>query len=236
MHDPDTSIGGAQTRFPDTRISLLAEAASDRSPAREAILAAYWKPVYKYIRVHWRRSNEDAKDLTQGFFARALEKDFFGGFDPVKGRFRTYLRTSLDNFVRNAHAAEQRRTPALPVDFEAAERELSAVPATGIEDYFQAEWVRHLFSEAVALLQQEYESSGRERQYALFARYDLDEAAAQLTYEQLAAEFAIPATRVTNWLAAARRDFRRIVIHRLRSITANEREFRAEMRAVLGIE
>src|ERR1700722_761333 len=98
--DADTQIGGQNARFPDTRPSAISAAASGDTarsrPAQEAMVAAYWNPVYRYIRIRWRCSNEDAKDLTQSFFAAAIEKNFFEGYESTKGTFRTFLRTCLD--------------------------------------------------------------------------------------------------------------------------------------------
>src|SRR3984885_13507487 len=110
--DADTAIGGPHDRFPSTRHSLLeAVAANGTLPneALEAVAALYWKPVYKYIRLKWHKDNEDAKDLTQSFFASALERDFFQQFDPRKASFRTYLRMALDRFAANQHAAAHRQ-------------------------------------------------------------------------------------------------------------------------------
>ena len=70
-----------------------------RRSAFDALVTAYWKPVFKYVRLKWHASPDDAADLTQGFFLRAFEKDFFAGFDPSRARFRTYLRTCLDGYV-----------------------------------------------------------------------------------------------------------------------------------------
>ena len=82
----DTHMGGLADRFPVTRRSLLVAARSDDSDERrralEVLIAAYWKPVYKYIRLRWQKDNEQAKDLTQEFFARLLEKDFLESYEP----------------------------------------------------------------------------------------------------------------------------------------------------------
>ena len=80
----------------------------ERRSAFDRLVTAYWKPVFKYVRLKWHATPEDAADLTQGFFLRAFEKDFFAGFDPSKARFRTYLRTCLDGFVANARKADAR--------------------------------------------------------------------------------------------------------------------------------
>src|SRR5258706_15713678 len=89
--------------FPATRHSIVAAMRSPRADERrsafDTLVTAYWKPVFKYMRLKWHAPPEDAADLTQGFFLRALEKDFFAGFDPSRARFRTYLRTCLDGFV-----------------------------------------------------------------------------------------------------------------------------------------
>src|SRR5438067_8039181 len=71
--------------FPTTRYSIVTASASDnadvRRPAFDALVTAYWKPVFKYARVKWHATPDEAADLTQAFFLRAFEKDFFGAFD-----------------------------------------------------------------------------------------------------------------------------------------------------------
>ena len=246
--DPDTEIGGPHGRFPETRhsaiLDLTAGDEAARSRACDMLLTGYWKPVYKYIRLKWKKSNEDAKDLTQAFFARAFEKEFFSAYDADRGSFRTYLRTCLDAFVANEtkFASRQMRSteaPLLSLDFETAEGELREVQiASGehLDDYFHHEWVRNLFALAVEALRQECTSRDKLVQFQLFERYVLETSGNQPTYDQLASEFAISTTAVTNYLAAMRRKFRQVVLAALRQMTANEREFRSEARAVLGIE
>src|SRR5436309_15347076 len=86
-------IGRASGGFPSTRRSAVAAARSEdpgvRQRAFERITAAYWKPVYKYIRVCWSKSNEDAEALTQAFFARLSDKDFLAWYDSARTRLRT---------------------------------------------------------------------------------------------------------------------------------------------------
>ncbi len=240
----DQAQGGS---FPATRHSIVAAAQSndptERSRALEAITAAYWKPVYKYIRRRWGVTAEDAQDLTQEFFARLLEKDFLEAYDPDKGRLRTFLRTCVDRLYWNQSrdAQRQKRTGGsapLPLDFEEAERELTKVVAPeSIEDYFEKEWVRSLFSLALQRLRRQCESGGKAIHFALFERYDLaEEDASKPSYAQLAGEFGLPITDVTNYLAFARREFRRSVLDQLREMTANEEEFRREAQTLLGAD
>ena len=70
----------------------------------------------------------------------------------------------------------------------------------------------------------------------LFEIYDLEDARSRPGYEDLAREFGIAVTDVTNYLAFARREFRRIVLAKLREMCAREEEFRREARAILGVD
>jgi RNA polymerase sigma factor (sigma-70 family) len=247
--DPDTDIGGAQHRFPETNQSAIVRARSAddvvRQRAFDTILTSYWKPAYKYVRLKWQANNEDAKDLTQGFFANAFEKNYFANYDARKASFQTFLRTCLDGYVANERKAGQRLKRGgdrehLQLDFVTAEDEFAAHAAASNltpEDYFHREWVRWMFTLAVEALRAQCRERGREIGFAVFERYDLtDNAAESLTYASLGEEFGIDAHTVTNYLAAARRDFRRIVIQKLRQITATEEEFRNEARALLGVD
>ncbi|MCG8605380.1 hypothetical protein MJD09_10315 [bacterium] len=245
----DTKIGGHNTKFPATRMSaILAIHSADsrqREQGLEIIVQAYWKPVYKYIRIKWHKSNEDAKDLTQGFFAQAIEKDFFAGFDPNIAKFRTFLRTCLDGFVANEEKAAKRIKRGgdhqmLSLDFQSAENELKlSIPDEGQspDDYFDREWIRSLFAITVDLLKQELSADGKEVYFEIFQSYDLHDASAspKPTYDELAQRYNLPVTQVTNFLAYTRREFRRILLEKLREVTVSDAEFRGEARTVLGI-
>jgi RNA polymerase sigma factor (sigma-70 family) len=197
--EPDTRMGGPDGRFPETRPSVIL---GTRAVSYEAIVQAYWKPVYRYIRIKFGKSNEDAKDLTQSFFTAALDRDFAAQYEPAKGRFRTYLRTCLDRYLANQHKHEgrlRRSAPMVELDSE--------IPA---EDAFEKECARNLFERAVEGLRESLGTRGRQTSFDIFARYDL--ASEHPTYEELAAEFGISAATVTNYLASARREFRKIVL------------------------
>ena len=145
--DPDTDIGGPLHKFPVTNHSAIVGARSDdqvvRRRAFDTILASYWKPAYKYVRLKWQADNEDAKDLTQAFFLNALEKGFFDAYRSDKGSFRTYLRVCLEGFLTNDRKSSQRLkrgggVTILPLDFITAEGELSQIeiPCDGSPDRF----------------------------------------------------------------------------------------------------
>lgn len=234
--------------FPRTRHSVLEAVRGDDETARrracEALAAAYWRPVYKYVRLRWRRDPADAEDLTQGFFAAAFEKGFFERFDPERARFRTYLRTCLDGFVSKEHAAARALKRGgdalhLSLDFGSAEGELRLAPPAAdvdLEEYFHREWVRGLFEQAVARLRARCEETGRQAPFAVFERYDLDRGQPAPTYAELGRELGLPVTQVTNHLSAMRRELRRHLLEALRDLCASDEEYRHEARLVLGRE
>lgn len=147
--------------FPHTRRSLVAAVGSGDGEVRRsafgALVEAYWKPVYKLLRLRWRLSPDAAEDATQEFFARAFEKDWFSRYDSARARFRTYLRTCLDGYAANRAKAARREkrgggAAPLSLDFAAAEGEVAHLePATEAEaeELFYREWVRGLFEIAV---------------------------------------------------------------------------------------
>ena len=242
----DTEMGGSSPSFPTTRPSFVAGMSSsapvERERAAEVLVRSYWKPVYKYVRLRWRKANEDAKDLTQGFFARALEKGWLERFDAQRGRFRSFLRLSLDGFVANDEKARGRAkrgggAATLALDFDAAEEELAGTePLAGesVDAWFDAEWRRGLFSAALEDLERSFRENGHAVRASIFRRYDLADGAARPTYAELGQELGLEASAVTNHLAAARRAFREKLLERLREETADEAEFQAELGVLLG--
>ena len=105
-----------------------------------------------------------------------------------------------------------------------------------LERFFEKEWVRSLFGLAVDDLRGLCEAQGKEKAYRLFERYDLEEESANASYAQLAQEFSMAVTDVTNALAWARREFRRTALERLRELCGSEEEFRREAEALFGWE
>lgn len=219
-YDPDTALGGPGRQFPATRHTLIRAAAGEGPPAQEAleeVLSLYWKPAYKHVRIQWNRSNEQAKDLVQGFFTTLIEHNLLAEFDPAKGRVRTWLRACLDNFVLKQDESARRLKRGGGVeftfDFDAAEREL-ADTAPSAEDVFLREWEREVFARALADLRELCRTTGRETQHRIFEQYDLAEGT-RPGYAELAAEHGVPVTSVTNYLAWCRRELKRLVRERL---------------------
>jgi hypothetical protein len=243
---PSGSDTGAPAPFPATRVSVLTGIASadaeERHRALERIVEAYWRPVYKYVRLQWRRTSADAQDLTQGFFASAAEKEYLAAFDASKGRFRTFLRVCVDRYVGKAASAERAAKRGgvavrLDLDFDAVEHELGSTAAIDdVERWFEREWARSIFQGAVEKLRLRWATRKHgEVRRKLFERYDLVDATERPTYGALAAELGLGVTDVTNHLAAVRRELRAVVLETLRELTATDEEYNSEARTLLGV-
>ena len=150
--------------------------AGDRSEDAATALAElceiYWAPVYAFI----RRSGapaEDARDLTQAFFARVIEKNFIGEARPDRGCFRSYLLACLRHFLsnmRDAHRAVKRggNRPHISLDLEAGERllELDRIDELSPDRVYERRWVMTVIDQALARVEQKYVASGRASQFA----------------------------------------------------------------------
>lgn len=160
----------ARGRFATTRWSLVsaaAEGGSDRSERALAELCGqYWMPLYTYVR---RRGHDvdDARDLTQAFFAKLLEKNDLRVADRARGRFRTFLLSSMKNFLTSEwrkKAARKRGggVEILSLDFEAAESGYRLEPAHNLspEALYERRWALGLLERAIADLRGQYEKAG----------------------------------------------------------------------------
>jgi RNA polymerase sigma factor (sigma-70 family) len=226
-----------RTAFPATRLSVIEALGSadteTRSRAFGVVAEGYWRPVCAYIAARWQVDQADAEDLTQSFFTRALLAPVLERYDPARSRFRTYLRLCIDGHVRNARVAACRVKRG---------GDIRMVPLTGQEpapeEIFEREWVRGVLADALAMMRLQFAAKGREIVYRVFLRYDVEgaELANRPTYAELAAEFDLPVTQITNYLAAARRALRLAVLDRLRTLTVSDEELRRETRALLGVQ
>jgi RNA polymerase sigma factor (sigma-70 family) len=199
--------------FPTTRWSLVLQAGDRNAPLAQESLAelcgAYWYPLYAFIR---RRGHdpEQARDLTQDFFAKALEKGLLGQADPARGKFRSFLRAVCSNFLANQrdweHAKKRGGGRALltidPVD---AEGRYALELADGLtpERIFDRSWALTLLTRVLDRLGREYDEAGKAATFE--ALRDL------LTGDPNETSYAAVASRLSTSEGAAR-----VAAHRLR--------------------
>lgn len=163
--------GPLPARFPTTQWSRVISAGDPDAPLAKESLAelcnAYWYPLYAYIR---RRGHdpEQAKDLTQDFFARALEKNLLAEADPARGRFRSFLCTVCAHFLANRRDWERAQKrgggqAVFSIDATLAEGQYARELADGLtpERIFDRSWAITLLGRVLAQLGREYDEAGK---------------------------------------------------------------------------
>ncbi len=143
----------------------------------EEFCGAYWYPIYAFIR---RRGTapEDARDLTQAFFAKLIADDWLAGVERRETRFSTLLLTVLKNFLINEHArdtSQKRGGGAVPLSIELARAEgwFDAEPTSGEspERIFERRWALAVLDAALARLQRECALTGKARWFEILGPF-----------------------------------------------------------------
>ena len=246
------TIGSGGSGFPRTRWSLVARVADPSGREEEGsqawrdalgeLVAAYWRPVYRALRVWHHRTRADAEDLTQSFFLELLEKRTLAKFaaDPAAGRFRGLLRALLDGFVsgvdkkarRQKRGGDRVHIPLDPAQVEAIEERIAVDPQG---DPFDREWWATVIDQALADLANESRSPLARRRLEVFLAYEVEpQGEARPTYADLARRLSLQPHDVKNDLVAARRRFAELILERIREDVRDEAEAREELRALFG--
>jgi RNA polymerase sigma-70 factor (ECF subfamily) len=165
---PSDQLGAGD--FTTTHWTVVRQA-SGNSPqavaALETLARAYWYPLYAYVRRKGHNPH-DAQDLTQAFFARLLEHGYLQNADRNQGRFRTFLLSSLKNFLINEWKRENRERRGggqklLSMDEETAETRFASEPFVEQppDSLYDRGWAATLLELAMTALRAEFEQSGK---------------------------------------------------------------------------
>lgn len=157
--------------FATTAWSVVVKAGEKQCPesqqAMETLCRDYWYPLYAYLRRKGLASHE-AEELTQAFFVHLLERNRLGTADPLKGRFRSFLLTSLNHFMiqdwRKKNALKRGGgVQTLPIDFANADQRYSHEPAESLtaEKLFARKWALQILQQVLDQLQVHYQERGR---------------------------------------------------------------------------
>ena len=177
----------APGEFVTTRWSLILSGAGSGSGDREIrqalaeLCQIYWRPIFLFIA---RRgySREDAEDLTQDFFVRILKEDWLQKADPARGRFRSLLLKSLQNFLNDAVDRRNSRKRGGDISFISWDSWIAEAPSQlsltdealrswPAERVFDASWAATMVQRALRGLCEECESKGRRRVFEVLSPY-----------------------------------------------------------------
>jgi RNA polymerase sigma-70 factor (ECF subfamily) len=166
-----SSAPSCTSRFATTHWSVVLAAGSPESTrykeALETLCRTYWFPLYAFLRQHGCDVHQ-AEDYIQAFFTRMLEKHSLNAVDVKSGKFRSFLLTSLKNFVANEidHIQAQKRGgrhTILSLDFDNAERQYISEPSHQMspEKIFEKSWAITVLEHTMNQLQAEFASSNK---------------------------------------------------------------------------
>ena len=244
-HADYTEMGGVAGAFLTTHWSLIDGIGTSEDGRQRALiellLRRYWKPVYCYLR---RRGypNEEAKDLTQGFFHEVvLGRNLIQKADQTKGRFRSFLLMALNRYlinVQHEQAAKKRRPQGgvVPLDMVDMSELPSAVTTLTAEDSFTYAWVSLLLEQALKDLQAECERDGKTVHWQVFRDRVLkpivrgDEAPCLAS---ICEKYAIGDTvKASNMVITVKRRFQTVLLKRLRDSVISDEEAEAELEEI----
>jgi hypothetical protein len=208
---------------------------TERPGAVEHIIATHWKVLYKYLRLRHQVPSSEAEAMMLSFLTEVQRKGFLDQFDGSKSPIRVYLREKLDEFVTQQKAPGE-NGPSLPIDFALAEEELRSEvrdPSQSMEEYFESEWVRIIFTLAVEELYGKLQQQGKTVQFFLFLRHDLQQGE-KLPLDEIAKELSISSELANAFLKETRTTYQGIIGDLIQSLTTSSAEFRKEVRLLFG--
>ena len=240
-----TDMGGTGYAFLTTHWSLIdgIQSTKDRDRALiERLLTRYWKPVYCYLR---RRgyANEDAKDLTQGFFhAVVLKRDMIGRADPGKGRFRAFLLHALDQYLINEKIKQtaQKRHPTgqlIPLDIEEPPMLPATISESTPEDSYNYAWLSELLEQVLSEVETECHQDGLDVHWKVFqdriVRPTLEDSTPP-SLGELCQRYGIEdEKKASNVTITVKRRFQKLLRKHVRSTVATEGEVEEELQEIL---
>lgn len=208
--------------------------------ALERLCAEYWFPVYSFVR---RKGHDEhqAEDLTQGFFARLLEKNWLESANPNRGRFRTFLLTAVSRFLANEHDRDQalkRGGGQRALSFDAQDAEgrylLEPVSDSTPEKIFDQQWANQILAVVLEKLRGEFDAGGRAGRFEAMKNYllDMDDAG---SYSETAGRLGISESAVKSGIHRLRQRYGEILREEIAQTVESTAEVEAEIGRLLKI-
>lgn len=230
--------------FTSTHWSQVVTAADASSPRAAEALAqlcrTYWYPLYVFIRRQGVNAAE-AQDLTQGFFARLLEKNFIAAAVEEKGRFRSFLLVALKRFLINererGHAQKRGGgQPLISLDDTEAEGRYRLEPVTGLtaERIYERRWAVALLDEVMLGLRREYAADGREQWFDALKVFLYDERS-PVSQAEIGRRFGASESAVKSAVHRLRARYRERLREEVANTVANPSQIDDELRYLLAV-
>jgi len=230
--------------FATTHWTVVQAAADDASPeaakALEQLCRLYWHPLYAYLR-STGHCPQDSEDLTQAFFVHLLEKHCLTRANRHRGRFRTFLLTSLHNFI--VHEWERARAEKrgggrsfIPWDEKSPETlyQLGAASNLPPDKVFEQRWALTLFQKALARLREECASKGKEQQFEVLKIF-LTEQSGDGAYASAAAALGTTPGAVGMAVHRLRQRYGEFVREEIAHTVASPGEVQEELRYLISL-
>jgi RNA polymerase sigma-70 factor (ECF subfamily) len=230
------------SHFPTTRWTLVVAAGNPhRKEYRSALVSLcenYWYPLYAYLR---RRgySAEQAQDLTQEFFIRLLQGRYLDRADPEKGRFRSFILTSLKFFVsdeRDRQGAHKRGGgTVVPLEFSSGEERYQREPAHDEtpERIFERRWALSVLDRVVEKLRDEFVRHGRPEHFERLKVFLLEQSDAP--YAALAREMNTSEGALKVAIHRLRKRYRELFRQEIADTVADPAEVESELRFLAAV-
>jgi RNA polymerase sigma factor (sigma-70 family) len=230
-------------QFRSTHWSVVLAAADSQCPqtaqALEKLCRTYWYPLYAHVRRQGFDAHE-AQDLTQAFFAHLLEKKGLGRVDPVRGKFRSFLLASLNNFLNNERDKALRikrggGAQFIYLDAGPAEDRYLAEPAhdEGPEKIFERRWANAVVEQVARNLTAEFVAAGLAQRIEVLQGFLLGEPR-DVSYEEAARRLGLSVSAVTSAINRARQRFRELFREEISSTVSTPDEVDGEIRHLLN--
>jgi RNA polymerase sigma-70 factor (ECF subfamily) len=235
----EQTIGSAGV-FATTHWSVVVRARDNQSSASlqamERLCQTYWYPLYAFVR-RKGYDHEDARDLTQSFFARFLEKDGLRSVDASLGRFRTFLLASMTNFLCNERDKKQAQRrgggcQVLSLDEETLDHRyrLELRDDETPDRVFERRWAQTVVGVALDRLAGELS----EQRFEVLKDFILESKGA-VSYEEAAAQLKLSVAAITSTIHRMRRRFRALLFEEIANTVQTPDEVEPEMRHLLSV-
>lgn len=213
----------------------------EAAAAMQRLAQTYWPPLYNFIRRDGH-DPEDAKDLTQQFFQRLMEKEYLHRLHHRDGKFRTFLLTLLKHFLsdeRDKANAQKRGGDQVAVFLDALSEEeryrVEPASAASAEHLFDRRWAQTVLERAVARLRQEHVEHGKEALYAALKDFQAERDEPTPAYADLAARLEMSVGAVAAAIRRFRLRYREILREEVAQTVAHPADLANEIRYLIAV-